>query len=84
MWAMIFSGCALAVGVGLLAGDLGMIQGALVAGVGSALVVPFVARLWRDPDRDSRWENDTDCRPLPGNPAYRDYQKHLQRKRDRQ
>lgn len=47
MWAIVFIGCALAVGVDLLAGDRGMIQGALVAGVGSALVVPFVARYWR-------------------------------------
>lgn len=49
MWAMIFSGCALAVGVGLLAGDRGMIQGALVAGAwerataGDATVVTLAA-----------------------------------------
>lgn len=47
MWAMVALGCALAVGVGVLAGDRGMIEGALVAGVGGALAVPFVARYWR-------------------------------------
>ena len=47
MWAMVLAGCALAVCVGVLAGARGMIQGALAAGVGGALAVPFVARYWR-------------------------------------
>ncbi len=47
MWAMVFAGCAFAICIGVLAGDRGMIQGALAAGVGGALAVPFVARYWR-------------------------------------
>ncbi len=47
MWATVFAGCAFAICIGVLAGDRGMIQGALAAGIGGALAVPFVARYWR-------------------------------------
>ena len=47
MWVMIGIGCAFGVAVGWAADDMGMIRGALAAAVGSALVVPFVARMWK-------------------------------------
>jgi len=47
MWGATIFGCLFAVGIGIAAGDRGMIQGALAAGVGGALAVPFVARYWR-------------------------------------
>lgn len=41
------AGCAFAVVVGLLAGDEGMVTGALAAAAGGLVAAPFVARQWR-------------------------------------
>ena len=49
LWGWVTVGALFAVGVGLAAGDSGMITGVLAAAVGGALVTPFVARLWRRP-----------------------------------
>lgn len=49
MWACIAIGSLFGVGVGLAAGDRGMITGVLAAAVGGVIVTPFVARLWRRP-----------------------------------
>ena len=49
MWVWVTVGGLFAAGVGLAAGDSGMITGALVGMVGGFLVTPFVARLWRRP-----------------------------------
>ena len=42
-------GALFALGVGLAAGDTGMVTGALAGAVGGYVVTPFVARLWRRP-----------------------------------
>lgn len=47
MWAMLLIGFAVAVAVGVAAGDRGMVTGALAAFVGGMIVSPFVARMWR-------------------------------------
>jgi hypothetical protein len=44
--AIIF-GCLFAVAIGIAAGDRGMIQGELVAGIAGMITTPFVARMWR-------------------------------------
>ena len=49
MWAWVTVGALFAVGVGLAAGDTGMVTGALAGAVGGYVVTPFVARLWRRP-----------------------------------
>jgi hypothetical protein len=49
MWVWVTVGALFAAGVGLAAGDRGMITGALAYLVGGFLVTPFVARLWRRP-----------------------------------
>jgi hypothetical protein len=49
LWGWVTFGALVAVGVGLAAGDRGMIVGALAGAVGGFLVTPFVARLWRRP-----------------------------------
>ena len=51
LWGWVTVGALFAVGVGLAAGDRGMITGALAGAVGGFLVTPFVARLWRGPGR---------------------------------
>ena len=51
LWGWVTVGALFAVGVGLAAGDRGMITGALAAAVGGYVVAPFVARLWRGPGR---------------------------------
>ena len=40
-------GCLFAVGIGIAAGDRGLIQGALVAGIAGLITPRFVARMWR-------------------------------------
>lgn len=47
LWAAALIGFLFAVGVGLAADDPGMIKGAAAAAVGSFMVAPFVARMWR-------------------------------------
>ena len=42
-------GALFAAGVGLAAGDRGMVIGALAYLVGGLVATPFVARLWRGP-----------------------------------
>ena len=49
MWVWVTVGALFAAGVGLAAGDRGMITGALAYLVGGFLATPFVARLWRRP-----------------------------------
>ena len=49
LWGWVTVGALFAVGVGLAAGDRGMITGALAGAVGGYVVTPFVARLWRRP-----------------------------------
>lgn len=55
MWAMLFIGCAFAVGIGLVTGDRGMVTGALAAWIGGmitgVIVTPFAARMWREDTR---------------------------------
>ena len=47
LWGAIIFGCLFAVGIGIAAGDRGMIQGALVASMAGMITTPFVARMWR-------------------------------------
>ncbi len=47
MWGATIFGCLFAVVIGIAAGDQGMIQGALVAGIAGMITAPFVARMWR-------------------------------------
>ncbi len=50
LWLLIGAillGFAFAVTVGLLAGDRGMVTGALAAAAGGLVAAPFVARRWR-------------------------------------
>jgi hypothetical protein len=47
MYFWLFVGLALGVGIGIAAGDRGMITGAIACFVGGAIVAPFVARMWR-------------------------------------
>ena len=47
LWGWVTVGALFAVGVGLAAGDSGMITGVIAAAVGGAIATPFVARLWR-------------------------------------
>lgn len=47
LWGATVIGCLFAVGIGIAAGDQGMIQGALVAGLAGAIATPFAARMWR-------------------------------------
>lgn len=47
LWSAIIFGCLFAVGIGIAAGDRGMIQGALAASMAGMITTPFVARMWR-------------------------------------
>ena len=47
LWGAIIIGCLFAIGIGIAAGDRGMIQGALVAALAGAIATPFAARMWR-------------------------------------
>ena len=47
LWGATIFGCLFAVGIGIAAGDRGMIRGAVVAGIAGMITTPFVARMWR-------------------------------------
>lgn len=49
LWGAAIIGCLFGVGIGIVAGDPGMVKGVLAAAVGSLVAAPFVARLWRSP-----------------------------------
>jgi hypothetical protein len=47
LWGAVVFGFLVAAGIGIAAGDLGMVQGAAAAAVGGLVAAPFVARMWR-------------------------------------
>lgn len=47
LWGATIFGCLFAIAIGIAAGDQGMIEGALVAGIAGMITTPFVARMWR-------------------------------------
>ena len=47
LWSATIFGCLFAISIGIAAGDRGLIQGALVAGIAGLITTPFVARVWR-------------------------------------
>ena len=47
LWGATIFGCLFAVDIGIAAGDRGMIQGALAAGMAGLITTPFVAHMWR-------------------------------------
>jgi hypothetical protein len=47
LWGAVLFGGLFAGALGLLAGDPGMVKGAVVATIGGMAIAPFVARTWR-------------------------------------
>jgi hypothetical protein len=47
LYSCLFIGLVFGVGVGIAAGDRGMITGVIAAFIGGAIVAPFAARMWR-------------------------------------
>ena len=50
LWLCSVFGLAVAGSIGLLARDMGLIQGALIAFVGGVLAAPVVAKMWKAPN----------------------------------
>ena len=47
LWGAVALGFLVAAGIGIAAGDPGMVQGAAAAAVGGLVAAPFVALMWR-------------------------------------
>lgn len=47
LWGAVLFGGLFATIIGFLAGDPGMVKGAIAAAVGGLVIAPFVARAWR-------------------------------------